>query len=129
MDIKNLRLTWDNLTNGGPVVLSKVRAIHPYRDGKFVREEISGRSYTVVFPGNMYESQEVDIDDPIDAVSPILKKATYETPVLVEFDDLNVYIHAKKQKDGTWKDVLGASAKAIRIVQASDEKIDFGDIE
>lgn len=113
MKISNIELTMDNFAKGGPVILTDFRPAYNYRDGQRVDTELVGRKATVVFPANSYDTLVVTVSNPVDAISPILAKATAENPVYVDFEDFQARIYTMQGNTG-----VSAKASAIRVVPA-----------
>ena len=118
MSPSKLKLSLANFTNGGPCILKSVAPAHPYRDGKPVLTEITGRKVTVVLPENEYETQTVTVSDPTDALSPLLAKATASRPIYVEFSDFEARIYCMRDRPEPF---IGAKASAVRVVQPENE--------
>lgn len=119
-DISKIKLTLDQFSNGGPVIATAIAPINPYRDGKVITDEVIGRKITVVFPDNSYETLDVKVSDPTDALTPLLDKATYSKPVLVDFLGFVGKIYPIRDKDSKEKlikeIVISAKADAVRVV-------------
>ena len=94
-DLTTLLLPLLILARNGPVIATKIAALHPYRDGHSIKEEIIGRRVTVVFPGAGYQTLDVKVSDPTDALTPLLDKGN---PVYVDFDNFvgKIYDFADK---------------------------------
>ena len=94
-DLTTLLLPLLILARNGPVIATKIAALHPYRDGHSIKEEIIGRRVTVVFPGAGYQTLDVKVSDPTDALTPLLDKGN---PVYVDFDNFvgKIYYFADK---------------------------------
>ena len=105
-----------NLARNGPVIATKIAAMHPYRDGHTIKEEIVGRRVTVVFPGAGYQTLDVKVSDPTDALTPLLDKGN---PVYVDFDNFvgKIYDFADKTT-GIRRLGISAKATAVRVVAA-----------
>ena len=125
MELKNLNLKFQNFTNGGPAILKEITADYPYRNGERVLTEIVGRKVTVVFPENGYETLTVRVADPVDALSPLLAKATAAEPVYVMFEDFEAGFRNQRNRDGVWQPTLYAKASAVRVAPDPAE-LDFG---
>ena len=104
------------LARNGPVIATKIAALHPYRDGHSIKEEIIGRRVTVVFPGAGYQTLDVKVSDPTDALTPLLDKGN---PVYVDFDNFvgKIYDFADKTT-GIRRLGISAKATAVRVVAA-----------
>ena len=126
MNIKNLVLTLDNFTKGGPVILQSVSPDYEYDADRKRTEKVIGLKATVVFPGNGYNTQMVRVSDPTDRLSALLSKSTPASPVYVEFDGFTGSIYTMRGEDGRWRPGVSAKASAVRVVPGPDEKIDFG---
>ena len=115
-DLTTLLLPLLILARNGPVIATKIAALHPYRDGHSIKEEIIGRRVTVVFPGAGYQTLDVKVSDPTDALTPLLDKGN---PVYVDFDNLvgKIYDFADKTT-GIRRLGISAKATAVRVVAA-----------
>ena len=115
-DLTTLLLPLLILARNGPVIATKIAALHPYRDGHSIKEEIIGRRVTVVFPGAGYHTLDVKVSDPTDALTPLLDKGN---PVYVDFDNFvgKIYDFADKTT-GIRRLGISAKATAVRVVAA-----------
>lgn len=115
-DLTTLLLPLLILARNGPVIATKIAAMHPYRDGHTIKEEIVGRRVTVVFPGAGYQTLDVKVSDPTDALTPLLDKGN---PVYVDFDNFvgKIYDFADKTT-GIRRLGISAKATAVRVVAA-----------
>ena len=115
-DLTTLLLPLLVLARNGPVIATKIAALHPYRDGHSIKEEIIGRRVTVVFPGAGYQTLDVKVSDPTDALTPLLDKGN---PVYVDFDNFvgKIYDFADKTT-GIRRLGISAKATAVRVVAA-----------
>ena len=115
-DLTTLLLPLLNLARNGPVIATKIAALHPYRDGHSIKEEIVGRRVTVVFPGAGYQTLDVKVSDPTDALTSLLDKGN---PVYVDFDNFvgKIYDFADKTT-GIRRLGISAKATAVRVVAA-----------
>ena len=115
-DLTKLLLPLLILARNGPVIATKIAALHPYRDGHSIKEEIIGRRVTVVFPGAGYQTLDVKVSDPTDALTPLLDKGN---PVYVDFDNFvgKIYDFADKTT-GIRRLGISAKATAVRVVAA-----------
>ncbi len=115
-DLTTLLLPLLILARTGPVIATKIAALHPYRDGHSIKEEIIGRRVTVVFPGAGYQTLDVKVSDPTDALTPLLDKGN---PVYVDFDNFvgKIYDFADKTT-GIRRLGISAKATAVRVVAA-----------
>lgn len=115
-DLTTLLLPLLILARNGPVIATKIAALHPYRDGHSIKEEIIGRRVTVVFPGAVYQTLDVKVSDPTDALTPLLDKGN---PVYVDFDNFvgKIYDFADKTT-GIRRLGISAKATAVRVVAA-----------
>ena len=115
-DLTTLLLPLLILARNGPVIATKIAALHPYRDGHSIKEEIIGRRVTVVFPGAGYQTLDVKVSDPTDALTPLLDKGN---PVYVDFDNFvgTIYDFADKTT-GIRRLGISAKATAVRVVAA-----------
>ena len=123
MNPRKLKLSLENVTGSGPMILKRIEPIHPFRDGKSIREEISGRLVTVIVPENGYEPVSIEVTDPTDALTPLLSKATAASPVYVDFEDVTVTIGSKRGKtEGAWEQFVKITASAVKVVST---ELDF----
>lgn len=115
-EITAIILTLAILARNGPVIVTKIDPLHPFRDGHTIREEIVGRRVTVVFPGAGYQTLDVKVSDPTDALTPLLDKGN---PVYVDFDNFvgKIYDFADKTT-GIRRLGISAKATAVRVVAA-----------
>ena len=115
-DLTTLLLPLLILARNGPVIVTKIDPLHPFRDGHTIREEIVGRRVTVVFPGAGYQTLDVKVSDPTDALTPLLDKGN---PVYVDFDNFvgKIYDFADKTT-GIRRLGISAKATAVRVVAA-----------
>ena len=115
-DLTTLLLPLLILARNGPVIATKIAALHPYRDGHSIKEEIIGRRVTVVFPGAGYQTLIHQVSDPTDALTPLLDKGN---PVYVDFDNFvgKIYDFADKTT-GIRRLGISAKATAVRVVAA-----------
>lgn len=125
MELKNLNLKFQNFTNGGSAILKEIAPDYPYRNGERVLTEIVGRKVTVVFPENGYDTLTVRVADPVDALSPLLAKATAAEPVYVMFEDFEAGFRNQRNRDGVWQPTLYAKASAV-YVAPNPAELDFG---
>lgn len=115
-DLTTLLLPLLNLARNGPVIATKIAAMHPYRDGHTIKEEIVGRRVTVVFPGAGYQTLDVKVSDPTDALTPLLDKGK---PIYVDFDGFEAKIYDFSDKTtGVRRMGISAKASAVRAVPA-----------
>lgn len=126
MNIKNLVLTLDNFTKGGPAILQSVAPDYEYNADHKRTDKIIGLRVNVIFPCNSYDFQVIRVADPTDRLSALLSKATPASPVYVEFDGFSGSIYTMRGEDGRWRPGVSAKASAVRVVPGPDEKIDFG---
>lgn len=126
MELKNIKLAFSCFSNGGAAILKEITPDHPYRDGKRVLEEIVGRKVTVVLPANGYDTLTVKVADPTDALSPLLGKATPDSPVHVAFDGFTASLYSMRGNDGQWRTGVSAKAEKVRVVQNPSDDLDFG---
>ena len=125
MNIKNLKLTLDALSHGGPVILKDVAPDHEYDADNRRTDKVIGLRVTVVFPGNGYDTQTVKVTDPTDRLSVLLDKATASRPVYVDFDGFTASVYTMRGEDGRWRTGVSAKATAVRVAQAPDD-LDLG---
>lgn len=115
-EITAIILTLAILARNGPVIVTKIDPLHPFRDGHTIREEIVGRRVTVVFPGAGYQTLDVKVADPTDALSPLLDKGQ---TVYVDFDGFAARIYDFADKTtGIRRLGISAKATAVRVVAA-----------
>lgn len=123
MDVASLVLDLRAFSKGGAVIATRIAAIHPFRDGHSVKEEITGRRVTVVFPAAGYQTQDVKVSDPTDALTPLLDKGQ---TVYVDFDGFEAKVYDFTDKDtGARRLGITAKATAVRVVPAPDSIIDL----
>ena len=125
MQIRNLRLTLDALSHGGPVILKSVAPDYEYDGDNRRTDKGVGLRVTVVFPGNGYDTQTVKVTDPTDRLSVLLDKATPSHPVYVDFDGFTASVYTMRGEDGRWRTGVSAKAAAVRVAQAPDD-LDLG---
>ena len=125
MQIRNLRLTLDALSHGGPVILKSVAPDYEYDGDNRRTDKVVGLRVTVVFPGNGYDTQTVKVTDPTDRLSVLPDKATASRPVYVDFDGFTASVYTMRGEDGRWRTGVSAKAAAVRVVQAPDD-LDLG---
>ena len=123
MDLKNIKLTFDSLSNGGLAIVKEVVPLNPYKDGQRVTEEIIGRKVTVVFPENHYDTLTVNVYDPVDQLSALLDKATAATPVCVAFDGFEAGFHNSRNREGLWVPTLYAKATSVQVLRDAFDSI------
>lgn len=110
-DLKALKIPFSCFANGGAAIATNISPLHPYRDGHSVTEEIIGRRVTVVFPRAGYQTLDVKVADPTDALTPLLDKGQ---TVYVDFDGFVATIYDFNDK-ATGSRRMGISAKADRV--------------
>lgn len=125
MNIKNIKLMMDNLSNGGPVILQSVSPDYEYDADRKRTEKVIGLKVTVVFPGNGYDTQVVRVSDPTDRLSALLDKVTPTSPVYVDFDGFTASIYTMRGDDGRWRTGVSAKATTVRVVSLPDD-LDIG---
>ena len=103
MQIRNLRLSLDALSHGGPVILKDVA------------------------PDHEYDTQTVKVADPTDRLSVLLNKATPAHPVYVDFDGFTASVYTMRDADGRWRTGVSAKATAVRAVSGPGD--DLFDLE
>ena len=114
MEATDLKLKLAAVSNDGPAIAINITAMHPFRDGHSVTEEIIGRRVTVVFPSVDYKTLDVKVSDPTDALTPILNK---NRPVYVDFDNFEAHIYDFTDKaTGVRRMGISAKADAVRVV-------------
>ena len=112
--IQSLVLDQDVLARGGPTIATKIKASHPFRDGHTVQDEIIGRRVTVVFPAADYQTLDVKVADPTDALTVLLNKGN---PVYVVFDGFEGRAYDfKDNTTGVRRTGISAKADAVRVV-------------
>ena len=127
MQIRNLRLSLDALSHGGPVILKDVAPDHEYDADNRRTDKVIGLRATVVFPGNGYDTQTVKVADPTDRLSVLLDKATPAHPVYVDFDGFTASVYTMRDADGRWRTGVSAKATAVRAVSGPGD--DLFDLE
>lgn len=125
MNVKNLKLTLDALSHGGPVILRSVAPDYEYDADNRRTDKVVGLRVTVVLPGNGYDTQTVKVTDPTDRLSVLLDKATASRPVYVDFDGFTASVYTMRGEDGRWRTGVSAKAAAVRVAQAPDD-LDLG---
>ena len=125
MQIRNLRLSLDALSQGGRVILKDAAPAQEYAADNRRTDKVIGLRVTVVFPGNGYDTQTVKVADPTDRLSVLLNKATPAHPVYVDFDGFTASVYTMRGEDGRWRTGVSAKAAAVRVVQAPDD-LDLG---
>ena len=125
MNVKNIRLSLESLSHGGPVILKSVAPDHEYDADNRRTDKVIGLRVAVVFPGNGYDTQTVKVTDPTDRLSVLLDKATASRPVYVDFDGFTASVYTMRGEDGRWRTGVSAKAAAVRVVQAPDD-LDLG---
>ena len=113
-NITTLVLTLALLARNGAVIATKITALHPFRDGHTIREEIIGRRVTVVFPAAGYQTLDIKVSDPTDALTPLLNQGK---TVYVDFDGFEARVYDFTDKaTGTRRMGISAKADAVRVV-------------
>ena len=125
MNVKNIRLSLESLSHGGPVILRSVAPDYEYDADNRRSDKVVGLRVTVVFPGNGYDTQTVKVTDPTDRLSVLLDKATASRPVYVDFDGFTASVYTMRGEDGRWRTGVSAKAAAVRVAQAPDD-LDLG---
>ena len=125
MNVKNIRLSLESLSHGGPVILRSVAPDYEYDADNRRTDKVIGLRVTVVFPGNGYDTQTVKVTDPTDRLSVLLDKATASRPVYVDFDGFTASVYTMRGEDGRWRTGVSAKAAAVRVAQAPDD-LDLG---
>ena len=125
MDIKNLKLTLDNLSIGGPVILQSVSPDYEYDIDHKRTDRVVGLKIKVVFPGNNYDTQVIRVSDPTDRLSTLLDKATPASPVYVVFDGFTASVYTMRGDDGRWRTGVSAKATTVRVVSPPND-LDVG---
>ena len=64
MNVKNIRLSLESLSHGGPVILRSVAPDYEYDADNRRTDKVIGLRVTVVFPGNGYDTQTVKVKPP-----------------------------------------------------------------
>ena len=125
MNVKNIRLSLESLSHGGPVILKSVAPDYEYDADNRRTDKVVGLRVTVVFPGNGYDTQTVKVTDPTDRLSVLLDQATASRPVYVDFDGFTASVYTMRGEDGRWRTGVSAKAAAVRVAQAPDD-LDLG---
>ena len=131
IDISKISLTLSQFANGGPVIATSISPINPFRDGHSVTEEVVGRKITVVLNGSMgkprgaadldnyFISRRLSKSGKLDALTPLLKEASFSNPVFVEFPGFVGRIYLIRDKiTGEKNLVVSAKADSVRVVPA-----------
>ncbi len=114
MTLKNINLTLESLSGGGPVIATEVKPAYAYQDGKR-QDRVVGLKVSVVFPGNHYDSLDVTVADPVDRLSAALNPGG---PVYVTFTGFTARVYVMNGRGG-----VSARADSVQIV---DDPLDFG---
>lgn len=115
-DVTSINLSLAAIAKGGPAIATKSAPLHPFRDGHSVKEEITGRRVTVVFPTAGYQTLEVKVSDPTDALTPLLNKGQ---TVYVDFSGFAAKVYDFTDKaTGIRRLGISAKADAVRVVPA-----------
>lgn len=126
MQVRNVKLDLNSLSNNGPVILQSVSPDYEYDADRKRTDKVVGLKVTVVFPGNGYDTQVVRVSDPTDRLSALLDKSTPTSPVYVDFDGFNASVYTMRGDDGRWRTGVSAKATAVRVVSGpGDDLLDF----
>ena len=121
MDIKNLKLTMANFSNGGAALCTDVRPDHPYDNtGHPDMGTISGQRVTVVFPANNYQQQVVRVSKVNAELPALVKAADPAHPVMVSFVGFSAAVYSMRGDDGRWRTGVSAKAEAVQVVDDDD---------
>lgn len=111
MDAKNVALNVENFSKGGDIYAVKARPQFKYVDSKKT-DTVIGLSVTVVFPKNHYDSQVVNIADPVDRVSALIERD--DGPVRVAFEKFAARAYVAGGQ-------LKFTARADRLIVITDD--------
>lgn len=115
-DVTSINLTLTALAKGGPAIATKSAPLHPFRDGHSVKEEITGRRVTVVFPNAGYQTLDVKVANPIDELTALMGPGK---TILVDFEGFEGRVYDFTDKaTGIRRLGISAKADAVRVVPA-----------
>lgn len=126
MQVRNVKLGQDNLSNNGPIILQSVSPDYEYDADHKRTDKVIGLKVTVVFPANSYDTQVVRVSDPTDRLSALLDKSAPTSPVYVDFDGFTASVYAMRGDDGRIRTGVSAKATAVRVIPGPEATIDFG---
>ncbi len=112
MRISDLKITKEQFTNVGPIILVDVREVFAYKDGERT-DHLQGFKYHVIAPKRKYDSAYVRVD----GLTPIITNEELEesdTPVIVDFEGFEGRFY-KYNNDYAFT----AKATAIKIVSGN----------
>lgn len=107
MQLRNIKLTLGNFSQGGPAIVTEVKPAYEYKDGERL-EKVTGLKVSVVFPGNRYDTLVVTVADPVDRLSAVLETGR---PVHVTFQGFTARVYVMEGRAG-----VSAKADAVHIV-------------
>lgn len=119
-DVTSINLTLAVLAKGGPAIATKSAPLHPFRDGHSVKEEITGRRVTVVFPNAGYQTLDVKVANPIDELTALMGPGK---TILVDFEGFEAKVYDFTDKSGVRRLGISAKADAVRVVPDSDDLV------
>lgn len=114
MNLKNIKLDMENLSNGGPVIATDAKPAYEYKDGQRL-DKVTGLKVSVVFPGNHYDTLTVTVTDPVDRLSALLDKGD---PVYVEFTGFTARVYTMNGHTG-----VSAKADSVQIMDDAPEEV------
>ena len=127
MQIRNLRLSLDALSHGGPGILKYVAPDHEYAADNRRTDKVSAPRGTVGVPGTSAAPPARTGGRPTDRLSVLLDKATPAHPVYVDFDGFTASVYTMRDADGRWRTGVSAKATAVRAVSGPGD--DLFDLE
>ena len=107
MNLKNIKLDMENLSNSGPIIATDAKPAYEYKDGQRL-DKVTGLKVSVVFPGNHYDTLTVTVADPVDRLSAALETGE---PVHVVFHGFTAKIYVMNGRGG-----VSAKADKVQIV-------------
>ncbi len=109
MKITELKITKDQVSGNGPLILVEIREVYDYEGGEKTNR-LLGYKYQVIAPMRKYESAFVKVE----STAPIITTEELEetdTPILVDFEGFEGKFY---KYNGDY--AFSAKAKAIKIV-------------
>lgn len=116
MNIKNVNLNKESLTNDGGMILTEVRHAYQYKDGQRT-DTVVGLKVTVALEKNHYDTLTVTVAGQMDTLSSVLKKA--EGPVYVDFDGFTARLYTMNGRTD-----VSAKADGVHVVANATTEID-----
>lgn len=108
MDIRNLKIGLDSVTNGGRMILTGVRQAYEYINGQR-GDKVVGLKVDVVLEKNNYDNLTVTVSDPVDRLSTVMEQS--DGPVYVDFEGFTARIYVMDGRAG-----VSAKATGVRVV-------------